>query len=285
MIKYSKLFALILYSFVLTNFQLEASIEKGTLIATINGLTSVENLNVGDKVISYNQDNASCSARIIRIKKRTVSAYYKIELNSEYISISTDHLFFDPIINKWIPAHQLTLQNTFLDASGNAIPCTNHNLIELLDKPLTFYEISLEYPHIYYISSSRIMTHNFFPFIIGCSIAFGLGDGLAITGIGCGFGALGLGLWKTFTNDPNKINIHILQSGTKDKEDKLPTSGEIPFEPQKTKNGKIPRDRQGGFIDKHGRSWRWDPKKNEWDVQINGGRRHLNVNPQGNITH
>ena len=47
----------------------------------------------------------------------------------------------------------------------------------------------------------------------------------------------------------------------------------------------IPRDNEGGFIDNRGRSWKWDPKKKEWDVQIDGGETHINVNPDGKITH
>jgi hypothetical protein len=76
----------------------------------------------------------------------------------------------------------------------------------------------------------------------------------------------------------------IFHKGVKDKEDNLPINkGDVPFVPKKNKDGKIPRDKEGGFMDNHGRSWRWDPKKNEWDVQQ--GKGHINVNKYGKITH
>lgn len=74
-------------------------------------------------------------------------------------------------------------------------------------------------------------------------------------------------------------------AGIKDKEKRLPKGGDVPFIPKKTKDGKIPRNEHGDFLDKWGRGWRWDPIKNEWDVQIDGGEDHLNVDENGKITH
>ena len=68
------------------------------------------------------------------------------------------------------------------------------------------------------------------------------------------------------------------------KEDNLPQGGDKPFKPKKQKGGKIPRDRQGRFIDRQDNKWEWDPIKREWDVQHRNGR-HTNIGPDGRITH
>jgi hypothetical protein len=65
----------------------------------------------------------------------------------------------------------------------------------------------------------------------------------------------------------------------------LPKGGDFPFYPKKTKDGKLLRNRKGGFIDKYGNSWEWDPKKQEWDVQHFGTTNIQNVNMRGMKTH
>jgi YD repeat-containing protein len=69
-----------------------------------------------------------------------------------------------------------------------------------------------------------------------------------------------------------------------EKERLLPRQGDIVFRAPKTSSGNIPRDRQGGFRDANGNSWRWDTRKGEWDVQHPDGS-HTNVSPDGKVTH
>ncbi len=73
--------------------------------------------------------------------------------------------------------------------------------------------------------------------------------------------------------------------GVKRKINDLPIrKGNFPFIPKNNKEGTIPRTRNGGFLDKKGDAWEWDPKKQEWDVQHPDGS-HTNVDSEGNITH
>ncbi|MDP3787697.1 MAG: hypothetical protein Q8Q60_00085 [Candidatus Chromulinivorax sp.] len=67
------------------------------------------------------------------------------------------------------------------------------------------------------------------------------------------------------------------------KEDLLPSGGGYPFKAPKTKDGKIPRNKEGDYIDDKGNGWKWDPYKQEWDVQTKQG--HRNVNSSGTETH
>jgi hypothetical protein len=67
------------------------------------------------------------------------------------------------------------------------------------------------------------------------------------------------------------------------KEAKLPKEGSFPFIPPKIKDGKIPKNKSGAYIDSKGNEWRWDNRKSEWDVSNKWG--HRNVNSQGYETH
>jgi hypothetical protein len=64
----------------------------------------------------------------------------------------------------------------------------------------------------------------------------------------------------------------------------LPTGGDYPYVPPRSKSGTIPTDRDGGHPDISGQSWQWDPIKEEWDVQDRKGG-HTNINPGGQVTH
>ena len=77
------------------------------------------------------------------------------------------------------------------------------------------------------------------------------------------------------------IDETIMAAGTK--ESLLPKSGDYPFKAPKTKDSKVPRNKQGHYIDSKGNGWRWDPIKSEWDVQTKKGHRNVNVN--GKETH
>jgi RHS repeat-associated protein len=67
---------------------------------------------------------------------------------------------------------------------------------------------------------------------------------------------------------------------------RLPTGGSFPFIPKKGQSlnnpKSISRD-SGNPVDKYGNVWEWDPIKGEWDVQT--GKKHTNVGPDGEITH
>jgi RHS repeat-associated protein len=77
------------------------------------------------------------------------------------------------------------------------------------------------------------------------------------------------------------------------KDKKLPTEGDVTFEPPKKWNPSepLPRGDQNGFLDKAGREWVKGPSRTagesfEWDVQLNDGTgRHINVSWNGKITH
>jgi hypothetical protein len=78
----------------------------------------------------------------------------------------------------------------------------------------------------------------------------------------------------------------------------LPTEGEVTFDPSKGKRANdIKKDGDGNFKDKYENTWKWDNVKSEWDVTLTDrgknkfghllekGRGHLNVSPEGKITH
>jgi len=73
---------------------------------------------------------------------------------------------------------------------------------------------------------------------------------------------------------------------------KLPASGQVPFLPPKTwKPGQaLPRGLNNGYLDRFGREWIkgrsiTPGQPFEWDVQINEGADHINVDLNSNVSH
>ncbi|MBL0359498.1 MAG: hypothetical protein IPP70_00260 [Elusimicrobia bacterium] len=66
----------------------------------------------------------------------------------------------------------------------------------------------------------------------------------------------------------------------------LPTVGDFPYNPPDYNGAPevVPNPKGKGYLDDENQVWQWDPKKQEWDVQLPGGG-HRNVNTDGEITH
>lgn len=72
---------------------------------------------------------------------------------------------------------------------------------------------------------------------------------------------------------------------------RLPTAGDVPFEPPKKWNPTepLPKGPQDGYIDRKGREWVKGPTRTagedwEWDVQLLKGG-HINIDWSGRVTH
>lgn len=102
--------------------------------------------------------------------------------------------------------------------------------------------------------------------------------------IGADLGALLDGLTGN-NSPPDALPFPPLAADMAGKKDHLlPTGGTCPYNPKKQKGGGNPRNKRGDYLDDSGNGWRWDPIKAEWDVQTPDGG-HINVNPDGEITH
>ena len=202
-----------------------SSLIKGTLVKTPEGLVPIEQLKVGDYVISYGSENTLKSVRVLRITKEVDDS--KIIINTEQGSFvaSKDQLFYSGD-SQWIKAGTITEDHALFDAHFQQCQCGKSTIIH---GPVTIYKITVEFPHILFISDLQIATHNFVPVIVGISLAFGAGEGATITGLGLNMGALAM--WK-FLTGTKKTQITIqLNSGddqrdnAKDKGKKLPPGG------------------------------------------------------------
>lgn len=161
------------------------SIISDTLIKTPHGSLAVENIVVDDTIITYDQEKLS-TATITNILTSVTNTIVAITTPKGTFYACSDQQFFDPILQKWIAAKDITTQNTFLDAELNHYACLN---IKIIDAPATkTYCITTTYPHNFFITGQELLTHNH-PVVIG--IAWLFGEGLKFAGLTIGTTFLG----------------------------------------------------------------------------------------------
>ncbi len=181
------------FFFLGLHLPLFASLAPGTLVLTPHGSIPIEQLKVGDTVITPRKQGKG-EAKIGMIREVSHTSQYRLDTVCGAIYASPDHLFYDPLLQKWVAAQDITTHTVLLDKEGKYICCVAH---EHIKGPFLGYDITLESPHIFYIAEGHILTHNFVPLVV-IGISFAFGDGIVVTGFGAGLGALGFGLWKHF---------------------------------------------------------------------------------------
>ena len=208
--KFYKILLLITFLF-LYHSNLFTGIISETLVSTPDGLVPVENLHIGDAVIGY-----CCKCKklvqspITNIKKKIIKKLILLKIKNETLLISKKHIFFDPVKCKWIRARNLTCKNCLMSYNFtddnillSKLQCCS---IQKIKRKAIIYEISLEYPHTFFITKSQILVHN-----LACSLGLGLAFGsgmISVESIVVAASFLGIGLYSLF-GKKHKPKTHI----------------------------------------------------------------------------
>ena len=162
------------------------SIIAGTLVRTTDGYISVENVIIGNRLVTHN--NASpCNTTVTQITHSNTNILITITTPKGIFYTCPDQLFYDPISAQWIAAQHITTQTTFLDYQHNHCPCLHVETIQT--EPISTYRISTTAPHTFFITEQELLTHNALPLFIGFAWLFG--QGLQFAGITIGTAFLG----------------------------------------------------------------------------------------------
>lgn len=266
---------------------------SGTLVKISDDYTSIENLQVGDRVICYDTAKNHVEELVSNVIKKSIDQYVRIHVADEYIRVACDQLLYDDESATWITAASLKTGDVL---AGRTIT------VELINEPSDVYLISVAQYHNFFVSSLDICTHNFVPaVIIGISVFFG-GGGLEVAGVTAGVAGLGgyLG-YKWHKKNKQKHDI-VLQpvrfDSTQEIEDiyytddaqapGMPTENDG-FYPPKKWDGKKVKNPNGpgyGWPDKKGSVWiPTGPNGHgcpHWDVEHPDGS-YDNVVPGGRI--
>ena len=133
----------------------------GTLISTIDGFKSIENIQPGDIVLSYNEQNKQNEYSEVL---QTMIHYlwtdiYTININNEKIRATGIHRFYIKRagVAQWIPASELQEKDLMYLASGEWKQIDKIKHKKIFRK---VYNFEVNGNHNYYVTESKILAHN-----------------------------------------------------------------------------------------------------------------------------
>jgi hypothetical protein len=130
----------------------------GTKVLTENGEKSIEEVEIGDKVLSRDEKTGEQSYKEVEwLFEKEVDEIYEIHVSGEIIKTTDEHPFWVVEENGWVMAQDLLVGDHFVDVNGNLLE------IERIVKKKEIsrvYNFKVSDNHNYYVSNLGIWTHN-----------------------------------------------------------------------------------------------------------------------------
>jgi RHS repeat-associated protein len=136
---------------------LGACFVAGTLVATENGFTPIEDLKPGDWVWSVNEMTGEKALReVLQTLEQTTETLVDLQIGDERITTTPEHPFWLEG-QGWIPAGELSV-GAYIRAQGGPRPVTEHRQYRV---PTTnVFNLEVAEHHTYFVSGSHILVHN-----------------------------------------------------------------------------------------------------------------------------
>ena len=129
----------------------------GTLVKTPEGDRPIENIQVGDAVLSTNpEEGDSRSEAVTRIMEHTVDSVVDIRVGDETITCTPSHRFWVDG-RGWLSAKDLTTGSPLVTVDGNIAIVGE---IKQHHGPFKVYNLEVSDLHTYYVGAAGILVHN-----------------------------------------------------------------------------------------------------------------------------
>jgi hypothetical protein len=132
---------------------------EGTVINSINGLVAIENVNVGDYVLSSNlETNETNYKKVTKLFKNETNEWIHLSVNGEDITCTPNHPIY--VENKgWIRAKNLNVGDFLVSMKYDNIVIDDIRVEKLLIPEVT-YNFEVEDNHTYYVGEQSVLVHN-----------------------------------------------------------------------------------------------------------------------------
>ena len=137
--------------------------EAGTPVATSAGAVAIENVAVGDSVLSYDYITGSQSYKTVTATSvRQTNEVIELTVGDEQILTTVRHPFYvvnDDKYYGYTAAELLSVGDRVMTSDGNYVEITdieNRTLAE----PMTVYNFTVEDNHSYYVGENELLVHN-----------------------------------------------------------------------------------------------------------------------------
>lgn len=133
----------------------------GTLVSTQDSFKEIENIKIGDIVLSYNEEIHQNEYSIVlqTMIHDVTEEIYDLYIEDEILTVTGIHRFYVRRKHNidWIPASDLRIGDYVLFADGNWHPIFK---IKIKVRSLLVYNFEVSHNHNYYVGRNQILAHN-----------------------------------------------------------------------------------------------------------------------------
>jgi hypothetical protein len=140
---------------------------KGTLVHTDEGLKEIQDIIIGDKVWSFNENTSEKELKeVVSLSDNISEELIEIYFENEKLVCTPEHPFY--VGDKWIEAKDLKLIDKVTLKNGSLSQIIT---LKKLKISVPVYNFEVEDNHNYYVSESAVLVHN-----NNCTKVLGLGN-------------------------------------------------------------------------------------------------------------
>ena len=136
---------------------------KGTPVVTTTGAVAIENISVGDRVLSYDYSTGQQSYQpVISTSVRQTEEVIYLTVDGERIVTTPNHPFYvvnDDIYHGYTAAEYLSVGDQILASNGDCVIVTAVER-QTFNEPINVYNFTVEYNHSYYVGENKLLVHN-----------------------------------------------------------------------------------------------------------------------------
>ena len=133
----------------------------GTEVLTETGLVNIEDVKVGMKVYSYNEEIQEVELKEVKqtFKTNPIKDMVKVTVNGEVVESTSKHEYY--VVGKgWTAAHELKEGDVLLNSENEEIKVETVELIISNGNPVTVYNMEVEDNHNYFVGEENVLVHN-----------------------------------------------------------------------------------------------------------------------------
>lgn len=129
---------------------------KGTLVYTSDGLKPIEDIEIGDKVWSYDEIKKQNELKkVLSLSRNITKQLLELSINNSKIICTPEHPFY--IKGNWVHAKDLKRGDLVVNDKGHLIKVDD---IKIIDKIENVYNLEIDGNHNYFVSEHKILVHN-----------------------------------------------------------------------------------------------------------------------------
>ena len=136
------------------------SFDVTTLVSTENGLIPISQIQIGDKVWSYSENNQTTSLQEVTHLRRSTGNKELVDIalqNGEIITATANHPLWSVDLQKWVEAGELTKESILFNLQDQNVSIEK---LKHYSQEQAVYNLTIANDHTYFVGQSGVLGHN-----------------------------------------------------------------------------------------------------------------------------